>query len=262
MEVIGAGFGRTGTLSLKSALETLGYGPCYHMSVLMRNPSHAGLWAVAAERAGRGEVVDWERLLAGYPATVDWPGCVFYKELARAYPGAKVLLSVREPDSWYESFRATIGRGWEDPARRPTRTLRFFRAVVPGADRQVSAVEAVLLRRTFGKSSLQEPVGRREAISAFVAHNAEVKRRVPEERLLVWEVKEGWGPLCAFLGVPEPEEPFPHVNEREGFERTVQANLALGILRASAPAALAGVAAVAAGALVLWSLRRLLLRHS
>ena len=254
--MIGAGFGRTGTLSLKSALETLGYAPCYHMSVLMRNPSHAGLWAEATERAGRGEVVDWERLLAGYGASVDWPGCVFYEELARAYPGAKVLLSVRDPDSWYESFRATIGRGWEDPARRPTRTLRFFRAVVPGADRQISAIEAVLLRRTFGKASLEETVGRREAISAFVAHNEEVKRRVPEERLLVWEVKEGWGPLCAFLGVPEPVEPFPHVNERKGFERTVLANLALGILRASAPAALARVAAVAAGALVLWSLRR------
>lgn len=87
MEVIGAGFGRTGTLSLKSALETLGYGPCYHMSVLMRNPSHAGLWAEAAERAGRVEVVDWERLLAGYVASVDWPGCVFYEELARWCPG-------------------------------------------------------------------------------------------------------------------------------------------------------------------------------
>jgi len=179
----------------------------------------------------------------------------FYEELARAYPGAKVLLSIREPDSWYESFHATIGRSWEDPARRPTRILKLIRAVVPGADRQISAIEAVLLRRTFGKTSLQEPLGRREAISAFVAHNEEVKRRVPEERLLVWEVKEGWGPLCAFLGVPEPEEPFPHVNEREGFESTVLANLAVGILRASAPAVLAGVGAVAAGALVLWSLR-------
>jgi hypothetical protein len=256
VEVIGAGFGRTGTLSLKSALETLGYGPCYHMSVMMRNPSHAGFWAGAAERAGRGEVVDWEILLAGYGASVDWPGCVFYEELARAYPGAKVLLSVRDPDSWYESFRATIGRGWEDPARRSTRTLKLFRALVPGADRQVSAIEAVLLRRTFGKASLEEPVDRRDAISAFVAHNAEVKRRVPEERLLVWEVKDGWGPLCAFLGVSEPEEPFPWVNEREGFESTVLANLAVGILRASAPAALAGAAGVTVGALVLWSLRR------
>jgi hypothetical protein len=193
VEVIGAGFGRTGTLSLKSALETLGYGPCYHMTELMRNLSHADFWERAAERAGRAEVVDWESLLGGYGATVDWPGCVFYGELARAYPGAKVVLSVRDPDSWYESFRATIGRGWEDPARRPTRTLKLFRAVVPGADRQVSAVEAVLLRRTFGKASFEDSVGRREAVSAFVAHNSEVKRRVREERLLVWEVKDGWG---------------------------------------------------------------------
>ena len=98
LKVIGAGFGRTGTMSLKVALEELGFDPCYHMSELFENSSHADLWNAAAD----GERVDWEALLGGYAATVDWPGCSFYEELMEAYPDAKVLLSVRDPERWYE----------------------------------------------------------------------------------------------------------------------------------------------------------------
>src|SRR5918911_5138613 len=104
MKVIGAGFGRTGTMSLKAALEEIGYGPCYHMIDLFEKPEHVPLWQAAT----RGELVDWQELFAGYQATVDWPGAAFYKELMQAYPVAKVLLSVRDPEKWYASTRNTI----------------------------------------------------------------------------------------------------------------------------------------------------------
>lgn len=257
MEVIGAGFGRTGTLSLKAALERLGYAPCYHMiTEFARKPSHADFWREAVERAERGEETDWDRLLGGYGATVDWPGCVFYEELARAYPEAKVVLTVRDPERWYESARKTIGRRWEDPSRVDWPAFGLLRRLVSGFARQLAAVEAVMMRRTFGKTSFGDAVTRREAIGAFVGHNEEVRRRVPEGRLLVYEAKEGWGPLCEFLGVPEPDEPFPHENEQERFSRVFFSNLAVGVARAAAPAALAGTALVAAAALVLASLGR------
>src|SRR5262245_39057269 len=99
MKLIGAGFGRTGTMSLKAALERIGYGPCYHMSEVFEHPEHATLWAAAA----KGELSDWSDLLGGYEATTDWPGCTFWRELMDAYPEAKVLLNVRDPERWYTS---------------------------------------------------------------------------------------------------------------------------------------------------------------
>lgn len=245
MKVIGAGFGRTGTLSLKTALERLGYGPCYHMTELMRNPSHAEFWSRAVEASERRESVSWEDLLCGYEATVDWPGCVFYRELASAYPEAKVILSERDPVSWYESARKTIGRGWEEPERNDTRAFRLFRRLVPGADRQIRAVEAVMHRRTFGKNSITEEISREEATNAFIRHNEEVRRLVPEDRLLIYDVREGWAPLCAFLGVEEPDEPFPRANDRENFGKMMSGNLAVGLVRAIAPSVLLVGAALA-----------------
>src|SRR5436309_15782365 len=104
MKVIGAGFGRTGTLSVKAALEELGFGPCYHMVEVFDKPRHVELWQAAAE----GKPIDWDELFAGYNAAVDWPACTFYQQLMQAYPAAKVLLTVREPQSWYESTKNTI----------------------------------------------------------------------------------------------------------------------------------------------------------
>jgi hypothetical protein len=104
MKVIGAGFGRTGTMSLKVALERLGFGPCYHMTEIFAHPEHTGFWLSVWRR----EPADWDGVLGNYQATVDWPGCTFYEELMERHPGSKVLLSVRDPDRWYESTRSTI----------------------------------------------------------------------------------------------------------------------------------------------------------
>jgi hypothetical protein len=104
LEVIGAGFGRTGTKSLKAALEELGFDPCYHMSELFGHPEHVELW----EAAARGKSVDWNELLGGYRATTDWPACSFYEELMQSYPDAKVILTLRDPNRWYESTYNTV----------------------------------------------------------------------------------------------------------------------------------------------------------
>lgn len=226
MNLIGAGFGRTGTRSLKEALERLGGGPCYHMVEVFENPEHAELW----EAAARGEPVNWDALLGGYEATVDWPGCTFYEELMRKYPEAKVLLSIRDPERWYESARNTIYN-----SRRITHGPPIFAVAasilglfMPGFKRVPQMVNTLIWEKTFD--------GRFEdkayAIRVFDRHNKEVRQRVPAEKLLVYEVKEGWGPLCEFLGVEAPDEPFPHLNDWNKFRRRL----------ALASAALAGLA--------------------
>src|SRR5215210_4077602 len=208
MEIIGAGFGRTGTMSLKAALEELGYAPCYHMTDLFENPEHVPLW----EAATRGEPVDWEGLFAGYQATVDWPGAAFYKELMEAYPDAKVLLSVRDPERWYESTNNTI-YATVDPSPE------MIAAVGPTPRLN----NELIWKRTFGGSFAD----RQQAIEVFERHNEQVREHVPADRLLVYEVKEGWRPLCEFLGAEEPRgKPFPHLNDTDAFRRMVQEHFA------------------------------------
>lgn len=218
MRVIGAGFGRTGTLSLKAALERLSYGPCYHMVELYDKPEHVLFWTELPDRLDMGEtvgsntgdaprkVVDFEEVFAGYEATVDFPGCVFWRELMEAYPDAKVLLTVRDPERWYDSAIETI---FGPPGRR----LSAMRRLVPAARLVPSMAVKVIEQRTFGGRIWD----REHAISVFERHNEEVERSVPDERLLVYEVKEGWQPLCEFLGVEVPDEPFPRANEQAEF---------------------------------------------
>jgi hypothetical protein len=204
LEVIGAGFGRTGTMSLKVALEELGYGPCYHMVELFEHPEHVQRW----EAAVRGEPIDWEEVFSGYRATVDWPGAAFYKELTKAYPEAKVLLSVRDPERWYESTRKTIYTT-VDPSSE------MIAAVGPAPRLN----DELIWKRTFG-GNFED---RRHATEVFERHNEEVKEQVPAKRLLVYEVKDGWGPLCEFLGVEVPKaKPFPHLNDTEAFIKRIQ----------------------------------------
>jgi hypothetical protein len=199
LEVIGAGFGRTGTMSLKFALEELGFGPCYHMIELFEHPEHVPLW----EAAARGELVEWGEILDGYRSTVDWPGCTFYKELMEAYPDAKVLLNVRAPDKWYESARNTIYTTVNIPDPPPERRV----------------VDKLVWEKTFD-GNFED---RQHAIEVFERHNEEVKQHVPPERLLVYEVREGWEPLCEFLGVKIPtDKPFPRLNDTESFNQRIQ----------------------------------------
>jgi hypothetical protein len=199
LEVIGAGFGRTGTMSLKVALEQLGYGPCYHMIEIFEYPDHVPLW----EAAARGETVDWEEMFTGYRATVDWPGCSFYKELMEAYPNAKVLLNVRAPDKWYESARNTIYTTLNIPDPPPGRQV----------------VDKLVWEQTFD-GNFED---RQHAIEVFEQHNEEVKKHVPPEQLLEYQVSEGWEPLCEFLGVEVPKDkPFPRLNDTASFNERIQ----------------------------------------
>jgi sulfotransferase family protein len=201
LEVIGAGFGRTGTLSLKLALERLGFAPCYHMAEVLNDPRRAEAWIAAADGATGG----LREALRGYRATVDWPACAFWRELTGLFPEARVLLSVRPPERWYASFRETIyealTRVLSDPAPAPE-MLPFRRLG-----------QRVVVDRSFGGRL----GSREEIVAAYERHNAEVRAAVPPGRLLEFDVARGWGPLCAFLDVDAPDEPFPNVNDREFF---------------------------------------------
>ena len=191
LKLIGAGFGRTATLSLKMALEQIGYGPCYHMVEVFMNPQAAPLWMGAADGNP-----DWEAIFKGYAATVDFPGCTFWRELAEFYPDAKVLLSVRDPVKWFESTQATIFS--EQSVQRLSQTpMKPF------------------IERTVWKMFGDRIHDRDFMVDVFNRHNAEVQQVIPASRLLVFDASQGWDPLCKFLGVPAPEAPFPRANSRE-----------------------------------------------
>lgn len=199
LELIGAGFGRTGTLSMKAALERLGLEPCYHMIEAFGHPEHAGDWATAI----LGGPFDPETLLAGYPATVDFPACVLWRRLHEHYPTAKVLLTVRPAEAWWKSFSNTIGP-----------TSRDF---VPEDESQQG------IRRLFdaiGLAVFGDPgLDRERCIEVYERHNEAVQSGIPTDQLLVYEVGSGWDPLCEFLGLPVPDEPYPHTNTSEEFLR-------------------------------------------
>lgn len=206
LEVIGAGFGRTGTMSLKLALERLGFGPCYHMTELVKNRSHPRLWRAAAQ----GDPVNWDRLYERYRSTVDWPGCLFYRELMAAYPAAKVLLTVRDPDRWYASVRDTL-------YSLKTATDEYL------AEKAKNGLEASRKHFVFYENRIWEDLfggrfdDRDHTIEVFQRHIADVQHWVPADRLLVYQVREGWEPLCRFLQVPVPDEAFPHLNDTAAF---------------------------------------------
>jgi hypothetical protein len=190
LEVIGAGYGRTGTLSLKLALEQLGFGPCFHMSEAIANQARIAGWLEACN----GRAV-WGEILAGYRATVDHPGCAFYRELAAAYPDAKVVLTVRDANDWFDSTQATVF----SPLMRnrvPESPLREF-----------------LAKTVWGLFG--DGIDDRDfMVAAFKRHVTEVQNVIAKDRLLVFEVAQGWVPLCDFLGVAVPATPFPRVNSR------------------------------------------------
>ena len=197
LSVIGAGFGRTGTLSLKLALERLGFGPCHHMIEVFAHPAQAAVWRDAA----KGQAVDWDALLAGYGSAVDWPSCHFWRELSEHYPAAKVILSVRDADAWYGSMSETIGK--LETAGSDITDL--------GARAVMSMARLIVMERTFA-GRLGEP---EHAKTVFNRHNAAVIAGIPNDRLLLFNVIAGWSPLCRFLDRPVPNEPFPRTNSSE-----------------------------------------------
>lgn len=196
LKVISAGFGRTGTMSLKLALEQLGFGPCYHMiEVIRNNARQVPLWQAALE--GKA---DFDAIFAGYQSAVDWPVAAVWRELADAFPEAKIILSTRSAESWFNSMAETIlaqdepGEDW------------------PPAAIEWSGMVGQVLARSFGGAMDRDGI-----IAAFHAHEAEVKAAIPAERLLVHQAKDGWGPLCAHLGVPVPDTPYPRTNSKDEF---------------------------------------------
>ncbi len=197
MKVIGVGVGRTGTYSLKLALERLGFGPCHHMEEVIFNPPlHVPLWTAAL----RGRP-DWPAIYRGYASAVDWPTAGFFRELNAVYPAARFVLTHRSLESWIQSFTATIYKLSTGEVPVPPHMTPFL-AMAGG----------VIARTGFPIGLDAAGLGR-----AFAAHAEAVKATIPSDRLLVYQVKEGWGPLCAFLGVEEPAEPFPRTNTRTEF---------------------------------------------
>jgi len=199
LQVIGAGFGRTGTHSLKIALEMLGFAPCYHMVEVFTHPGHSEMW----EAAARGEKVDWEWLIGTYKAAVDWPSAYFWRELWKMNPDAKIILTERPAEAWYKSFSSTI--------------LEFMQRGDAGITDPI-----LLAQRKMGRFLLNETLfaghfEKDHVIDVYKKSNDAVRREVPKDKLLVFDAPEGWGPLCAFLGVPVPETAYPLTNTTEEF---------------------------------------------
>jgi sulfotransferase family protein len=208
IELIGAGLPRTGTLTQKLALEQLGVGPTYHWVNIIADLDQVELW----HRALDGEDVLGE-IFDGYESTVDWPGGFVYRQLAEANPEAKVLLSVRDPETWEPSYRDTIGAFCKgDGLLRHLSDSR--REIDPRWRRYLELVDRMLWDEHSPFADGWEPEQMKQQM---VAYNESVKAAIPAERLLVWQVSEGWEPLCAFLDVPVPSEPLPHENDRDTF---------------------------------------------
>ncbi len=215
LKIIGAGYGRTGTMSLYSALNHLGF-PCYHMIELMENKdnkTHLDFWLDVAN-GEEGQQYDFEQVFGNYTAAVDFPASCVWQELLSASPQAKVILTVhpRGPDSWYESTLETI---------YSTETLwqfKVLRLVAPFARKFGNMTSKLIWQRSL-KGAMND---RTKAIAQYRHHIKEVMAKVPSDKLLIYSVDQGWGPLCNFLDIPIPEGEFPNVNDRAEIKKTLR----------------------------------------
>lgn len=194
MKVVGAGLGRTGTNSLKLALERLLGEPCYHMIEVFAHPEHVAMWHQAAV----GDMPNWDELFAGYGAAVDWPAAAYWKPQSEAYPDALILLSTRDSESWWKSCDNTI--------------FQVFRS----ADEKMPSDWTAMVKEMFNQFAGGR-LDKASAIAAFERHNDTVRATAPPDRLLEWHAGDGWEPICRALGVDVPDEPFPHVNTTAEF---------------------------------------------
>jgi hypothetical protein len=199
LKVIGAGLGRTGTMSLKFALEHIGFGPCYHMIEFMAHvPEHLPRWLPVLDGSP-----DWGRVFEGYASTVDYPGCTYWRELVAKWPDAKVILTVRDPGSWFESAHETVLSSRMRDMIGQSPISRFMEATV--------------------NSDFGDRIDDRAFMTDYFERwNQAVIDEVPPDKLLVFQAKDGWAPLCEFLGVPVPPEPYPRVNSREQMNERVR----------------------------------------
>jgi len=197
LKVIGAGFGRTGTNTLRKVLNQLGFGPCYHMYEVIKRPEHIAVWHKAAE----GELPNWEALFEGFHSGVDWPVSRFWRELADQYPDAKIILSERDPEAWFKSIDKTIFETWRTED-------------VPDGFAALRAMTSALIRDGVFGGNIDD---KDHVIDVFKKNGADVRAGIAPDRLLVFDPNDGWAPLCEFLGVPVPDEEFPHTNTTEDF---------------------------------------------
>jgi hypothetical protein len=196
LEVIGSGLGRTGTKSLQTALNMLGFGPCHHMAEVFMHPESMALWIEAGQ--GRPQ---WDAIFANYRSAVDYPSAAYWRELIAYYPEARVLHTTRDPDAWFDSTQATIFA----PDGMAVRAIESGEGV-PGA-----------FFASFAGPFRNHLHDRAFLTDHFRRHDEEVLTTIPADRLLVYEAGQGWEPLCAFLGVPVPAEPYPFENSRAEF---------------------------------------------
>lgn len=199
LKVIGVGFGRTGTLSLKLGLEQIGFDPCYHMMEVFKRDGHVDFW----HNAAFGAPGAWDPLFTDFSATVDWPAAHYWRELVAHYPDAKVVLTIRDSERWYESVHSTIYQAM----------IQSIDADNPVFERQREMANKIILEDTFG-GRFQD---RAHAIGIYEQHNETVQKTLPSSRLLTYQVADGFGPLCQHLGVATPDAEFPHVNSTEEF---------------------------------------------
>ena len=199
LKIIGSGFGRTGTMTMKEALGVLGLGPCHHMLEVMENPAQLPFWKAVA----RGKAVDWNEVFAGYNSQVDWPGAHVWQETMQAFPDAKVIHTERPEDAWWNSFNGTIGKFF---SHAPELDLPPY----------ISDVFATMAH-FFLKQTFEDYSDRDCAIAAYRRNNQLVRDLVPAERLLVFHVADGWTPLCEFLDLPVPGTDFPHRHPKREF---------------------------------------------
>ena len=206
LKVLGAGFGRTGTLSLKYALEELGFGPCHHMMEVMRDRKQTE-WFY---RISQGDRVEWGEVFDDYSSAVDWPSAAYYAELMEVFPNAKVILSVRDPDSWYKSVNDTI---FNVVPNIP----QWVQALFPRSKKIAILIEAIVWQGVF-KGQFKD---KDYAIDVYEKNTEAVMASVPSDRLLIHSAKEGWEPICKFLEVPLPETQYPWVNDRKSQKRRI-----------------------------------------
>ena len=204
IKVIGAGLGRTATLSLKAALNQLGVGPCYHMNEVRQNTGHIEGWIKVAA----GDAKQMVEIFKNYNSTVDWPASSHYKELFALYPDAKVILSKRETDIWWKSMDKTI----LNVMRNPVNT-----ALEPALQAQMLMAKFLVGERALGGKYDEASVK-----ATYEKHNDEVRRTIPKDRLLEFDPSDGWEPLCKFLGVPVPSEPYPDSNKTKDFQASAK----------------------------------------
>lgn len=191
LSLIGAGFGRTGTDSMRLALTMIGMGPCHHMKEVIDSPEQTRLWRALVD----GEAADWDHIFSGYRSSVDWPSAYYWRELSDYYPNAKILLTLRSAESWYESMSKTI-----------------FKVIAKSTDPESLGVSLIGNKIFDGRWDDKD-----HALAVYKRNITNVKAAFPDKRLLVYELGSGWEPLCAFLNKPVPDRPFPRANSAQEF---------------------------------------------